>query len=194
MSQTPAKRGLRDLILKQLSHPLKLKVALCAAMVTVWYFLFFSPLGERVSATTSRVVVERKRVATAREIERLKKALLPYRDLVGSGDVHELMQHVIQHLRSSPLRLIDLKPEKPKDLGPYDAIGLKLSIDGTFEDMDRFLGWIEAEKRLLRIDSIRLSPDTREAGRLSAQITLVTLADKPVASVKTSKVEAGKKP
>jgi Tfp pilus assembly protein PilO len=193
MSQTPARSGPINAILRQLSHPFKLKLALSTAMVTVWYFVFFSPLSERVAATTSRVVLERKRVATAREIDRLKKSLAPYRDLAGSGDVHELMRHVIQHLRSTPLRLTDLKPEKPKDLGPYEAIGLKLNLEGAFDDMDQFLGWIEAEKRLFRIDSIRLTPNSREAGRLSGQITLVTLAEKPVAATK-SQAGAGKKP
>jgi Tfp pilus assembly protein PilO len=192
MSQTPAKPGLLQAILRQLSHPLKLKFALGTAMVTVWYVLFFSPLSERVAATTSRVVLERKRVATAREIERLKKSLAPYRDFSGTGDVHELMRHVMRHIRSSPLRLTDLKPEKPKDLGPFEAIGLKLSLEGAFNDLDDFLGWIETEKRLLRIDSIRLTPNTREPGRLSAQITLVTLAEKSVPAAK-SKADAGKK-
>lgn len=193
MSQTPAKPGLGAALQRQLSHPFKLKLALSAAMVTVWYVLFFSPLSERVAATTARVAVERKRVATAKEIERLKKSLAPYRDLAGSGDVHELMRHLMRHLRSSPLRLIDLKPEKAKDLGPYEAIGLKLNLEGSFDDMDRFLGWIEGEKRLLRIDSIRLTPNGREGGRLAGQITLVSLSEKAVATAKT-KAGTGKKP
>lgn len=193
MSQTSAKHGILQVILRQLSHPVKLKLALCTAILTVWYGVFFSPLSERVSATASRAIRERKRVATAREIERLKKALVPYRNIVGSADVHELMRHVMQHLRSSPLRLTNLKPEKPKDLGPYEAIGLKVSVEGGFGDMDRFLGWIEAEKRLLRIDSIRLTPDNREPGRLSGEFTLVSLAEKPIRAGK-NKAEAKKKP
>jgi Tfp pilus assembly protein PilO len=193
MSQTAAKSTFLLRILRHLRHPLKLRIALCTAMVIVWYALFFSPLSERVAATTSRVVLERKRVGTAREIERLKKSLVPYRDVAGSGDVHELMRHVIRHLRSTPLRFSDLHPEKAKDLGHYAAIGVRLSLEGKFDDMDRFLGWIEAEKRLLRIDSIKLMPNTREPGWLSGQLTLVMLAEKPAPAAK-SKVEVGKKP
>lgn len=192
MSQTPAKNGFLGPILRQLGHPLKLRLALGTSMLTVWYSLYFSPLSERVAATTSRVKVERKRVSTAREIERLKKSLAPYRDIAGSGDVHELMRRVMQRIRSSPLRLIDLKPERPKDLGPFEAIGLKLSLDGGFADVDEFLRWIETEKRLFRVDSLRLTPDARETGRLSAQLTLMALADRPVPAAKT-KGEAPKK-
>jgi hypothetical protein len=193
MSQTPAKAGLHRAILKQLSHPLKLRLVLCVTMLIVWYALFFSPLSEGVAVTTSRIGVEHKRVATAREIERLKKSLAPYRELVGSLDVHELMRHAIRRLRTSPLKLIDLKPETPKDLGPYEAIGLKLSLEGSYAEIDELLGWVEADKKLLRIDSIRLTPHSQSPGRLSAQITLLALAEKagPTAKAKT---EAGKKP
>jgi Tfp pilus assembly protein PilO len=193
MNETPAKSGLHRAILKQLGHPLKLRLVLCTTMLTVWYFLFFSPLSERVVATTSRIAVERKRVVIAREIEQLKKSLAPYRDVVGSIDVHELMRHVMRRIRSSPLRLIDLKPERPKDLGPYEAIGLRLSLEGAYADIDEFLGWAERDRRLIRIDAVQLMPHNREKGRLSAQITLLALAEKSVGATKP-KAEAGKKP
>ena len=91
-----------------------------------------------VSATTARIDRERKRAATAREIEQLKKSLAPHRDLIGSGDdVHELMRHVMRPHPILALRLIDLKPEKPKDLGPFEAIGLQLNLEGSFADIDR---------------------------------------------------------
>ena len=180
MSQTPSKSGLSRAVLKQLSHPLKLRLALCSSLLTVWYGLYFGPLSERVTLMSSRIAIDRKRVDTAKEVDRLKKALDPFRDGAGSGDVHELMRHMMGRIRSSPLRLTDLKPEKPKDLGPYDAIGLRLSLEGGFADVDQFLAWIEAEKRLLRVDSIRLAPIAREPGRLSAQLTVMALAEKTV--------------
>lgn len=192
MSENPARSGLYRAILRQLSHPWKLRFVLCTAMLTVWYVMFFSPLSEQVAATTSRIAVERKRDGTAKEIERLKKALDPHRDLAGAGDVHELMRHVIGRIRSSPLRLTDLKPEAPKEMGPYEAIGLKLNFEGTFADIDEFLGWIEAERRMLRVDAIRLTPNSRERGRLTAQLTLMALVEKPSPAAKTK--EARKKP
>jgi hypothetical protein len=192
MSQTPQASGLSRAILKQLSNPLKLRIVLCFAMIVAWQALFFSPLSEGVSATTARIDRERKRAATAREVEQLKKALAPHRDLSGPGDdVHELIRHVMGRLRSSPLRLVDLKPEKAKDLGPFEAIGLQLSIDGTYADIDEFLGWAEANRRLLRVDAIRLTPNTREPGRLMGNVTLVALSDKASPAAKT-KAATGK--
>lgn len=193
MSQKSTDSRLVSALLKQLSHPLKLRLALCSTMLTVWYALFFSPLSEHVAATASRVVAEHKRIKTAKDIDRLKKSLAPFRDAAGTGDVPDLIRHVMQHIRTSPLRLIDLRPDTSKDLGPFEVIGLKLNLEGTYNDLDDFLGWIEGEKRLLRINSIQVTPNRREVGRLGAQITLVALAEKPAQPAK-GKAEAGKKP
>lgn len=180
------------MIAKQLSQPLKLRLVLCAATIVTWQALLCGPLGDRVSATTGRITSERRRAATAREIEQLKKSLAPHRDLVGLGDdVHELMRHVIGRIRSSPLRLVDLKPEKAKNVGPFEAIGLHLTIEGTYSDIDEFLGWAETHRRLLRIDSLRLTPNARDPGRLLGNVTLVALADKAAPKSKT-KSEPGK--
>jgi Tfp pilus assembly protein PilO len=186
MNQTPQASGLSRAILKQLSHPLKLRLVLCVTMILVWQALFFSPLSDSVSATTARIARERNRAATAREIERLRKAMAPQRDLIGTGDdVHELIRHVMGRIRSSPLRLVDLKPEKPKDLGPFEAISLQLNIEGVYSEIDEFLGWAETNKRLLRVDSIRLTPQARAPGRLAGSVTLVALADKIAPAAKT---------
>jgi Tfp pilus assembly protein PilO len=182
MSQSTSSSGMRRLLLKQLSHPLKLRLVLCAAIIVAWHALFLSPLSEQAAATTARISRERKRETTAHEIEQLKKALVPHSDLLGSGDgEHELIGHVVARIRSSPLRLVDLKPEKPKNLGPFVAIGLRLSLVGTYNDIDEFLAWAEHGQRLLRVDTIRLTPMAREPGRLSINLTLMALSEKNAA-------------
>jgi len=95
------------------------------------------------------------------------------------------MRHVIDHIRW-PLKLIDLKPEKPKDLGPYVAIGLQLKLEGHFAEIDKFLTWVESDRRLLRIDALKLDPASKDPGLLSAQILLLSLSTKPGATPKTN--------
>lgn len=178
MSKAPTS-GIGRLILRQLSHPLKLRLALCAAMVITWQVFFFGPLGEDVAATMARIARERQRTATARQIEQLKKGLAPEQDAVGSADgVHELIRFVIARIRSSPLRLVDLVPGKARDLGPFQAISLQLKLGGTYSDIDDLLGWVESNPRLLRVDNLLLKPNPREPGRLDADIALVALAEK----------------
>jgi Tfp pilus assembly protein PilO len=194
MSQTPSKFNFQRMILEQLIHPVKLRLVLCLAIIAGWYAMFFSPTIEHVAATTARIGRERKRVATAREIEQLKAALAPSLGLIpAEADVQELMRHVIDHLRSSPLTLIEIKPDKAKDLGPYEAMGLQLRLEGRFAEIDEFLGWVETDGRLLRIDSIKLDPAGKGTGRLSAQITLLSLGAKPETTAKTKAPESKKR-
>jgi Tfp pilus assembly protein PilO len=193
MSQAPSKPKYIRLIKEQLCHPVKLRLILCVVIMLSWYLAFLSPLSDRVAVTTAKIARERKRVASARQIEQLKEALAPYQGLIPAGtDAHELMGHVNDHLRASPLKLIDLKPEKPRDLGPYEAIGLQLVLEGPFCEIDKLLVWIGADQRLLRIDSIKLAPTSRHPGRLQAQLTLLSLAEKQDPVTK-SKKEAAKK-
>ncbi len=180
------------MILDQLQHPLKLRAILCLAILGAWYLLFFMPLGDQTQMTTARIARERKRIATAREIETLKKALAPHHGLIPAGaNLNDLMRRVIDHLRSSPLKLIDLKPEAPKDLGPYETNGVQLALEGQFADIDAFLSWTETDESHLRVNAIKIDPNQQEAGRLKAQLTLLSLAEKPPAAAKT-KPEAGK--
>jgi hypothetical protein len=193
MSQTPPKPGYPQLILGQLRHPLKLRLVLFAAVMGGWYTLFFAPLSARMAATTSAVDAERKRIVAAREIASQKKALAPYQGRVlARADLNALIRHVIEHLRSSTLKLVDLKPEKPKDLGPYETVGLRLTLNGRFAEIDQFLGWIEVNPMLLRIDSIKLDPANHDPGRLTAQLVVLVLAEKPADAAK-AKPAVGKR-
>ena len=69
MSQTSPKSKAKDLILQQLRHPLKLRMVLCLTIIGAWYFSFFAPLGDETQITTATIARERKRIATAKEIE-----------------------------------------------------------------------------------------------------------------------------
>ncbi len=179
MSGKSSKPGIGRLVLHQLSHPIKLRVALCLGMIFAWQVGFFGPLNDDVVATTARIGLERRRIATAQEVEQLKKAQTPHQDAVGSADgVNELIQFLMTRIRSSPVRLVDLIPGKAKDLGPFQAISLNLKLNGTYKDIDDLLGWIESNPRLLRVDTIQMKPNSREPGQLNADLTLVALAER----------------
>ena len=185
MSHTPKKPNYPRMILNHLANPIELRLSLCVAIITAWFFLFFSPLSQQIADTTSRIDSERKRIAIAREIEQLRKAEAPVRSLIPIGaDVNEMMRHVIGQLRSSPLKLTDLRPEKTKDLGAFQTIGLHLQLEGRFSELDAFLRWVETDKRLSRIDSIKLAPDAKSPGVLKADLTLINLVEKAADSAK----------
>ncbi len=162
MSTTPPKAGLPKRILDQFRSPLKLRLVLCPVILGGWYFLFFSPLSDQMAATQASIDKERKRIDMASKLDEARKSLLPFKERVpANSDLNELIQFVMARIRSSPLKLIDLKPEASKHIGPFDSISLSLSIEGTYEQIDEFLAGIHNERRLFRVESLSLAPAAR---------------------------------
>jgi Tfp pilus assembly protein PilO len=160
-------------------------MVLCIVLIVLWYIGFFVPTYEQTAMTSARITREHKRIATAKEIEALKKAVEPHHEIIrASADLNELMRHVIDHLRTSPLKLIDLKPEASKDLGAYQTIGVQLAFEGQFAEIDTFLGWVESGQRPLRVDSIKIDPSQKNSNSLKVQLTLLGLAEKTPTTAK----------
>lgn len=186
MSNTFAKSTSLTRLADSLRHPLRLRLALCPVILGGWYFLFFSPLSDDMTATQVRIGTERKRIAAAKQLVQARKALEVFKDRVPlDSDVNELMQFVMARIRVSSLKLIDLNPAKAKSLGPYDSIALHLNLEGTYSEVHELLNWIHHEKRLLRVESLDLKParvlkKDQEKGpiKLSIQLVLAGLMEK----------------
>ncbi len=192
MSQPSPKNDAREQILVQLRHPLKLRIVLSVAVVVVWYLGFFMPLVADTDATSARVVRERKRVATAREIESLKKRLAPHQGLIPAGsDISELMQS-----RDRPPQVVSAQADRlqPRSAqGPWSLRGDRHPVGdrGTVCRPHRLSGLGREQRTPIRIDSIKIDPNQQNPGRLKAQMTLLSLAEKPAAPPK-AKPPAGK--
>ena len=159
MSNPSSRTAFLTRLADSLRHPLRLRLVLCPVILGGWYFLFFSPLSDDMAATQARIDKERKRIVAARQVEQARKSLAVYKDRVpANSDLNELMQFVMGRIRTSPLKLIDLKPDKSKALGPYDAIALRLTLEGTYSQVHELLNWIHHERRLLRVESLSLAP------------------------------------
>ena len=59
-----------------------------------------------------------------------------------------------------------------------------MTLEGRFAEIDEFLSWVETDQRLLRIDTIKLDPANKDPGRLTAQVILLSLVEKPAPTAK----------
>ena len=178
MSEKTSKSSLPRQVLTLLRNPTRLRLALSAAILLSWYFGVFSPTSEYMTLASTRTDSERKRAVTAREIEKLRSILNPCQDRIpDQSGLNELIQYVMAHVRTLPINLIDLKPGKVKDLGPYDNLNLRLQFESTYEDLDALLHWVETNQRLLRVDTLKIEL-AKEKNRLTVQLELVSLAEK----------------
>jgi Tfp pilus assembly protein PilO len=178
MSEKTSVSPLEHLVLTQLRDPIRLRFALGAVLLASWYFGFYSPTSERMVRMVAQTENERKRAVTAQQIDELRKLLAPMADRIPEqAGQNELVQYVMAHVRQSPVKLVDLKPTKSKELGPFDNIGLRLQFDATYQDLDAFLAWVENDRRILRVDSLKVEP-TKDHAQLNVQLDLLSLAGK----------------
>ena len=178
MSEKTSGSSLQRLILTQLRNPTRLRFLLCAVLLASWYFGFYSPTSHQMALSSARADSELKRAASARQIEELREVLAPFRARIPThSGQNELNQYVMAHVRQSPVKLVDLRPAKIKDLGSLDNIGVRLQFEASYEDLDEFLVWVENDRRLLRIDSLKVDP-LKDGGRLNVQLDLLSLAEK----------------
>ena len=178
MSDKTAGSSLERLILNQLRDPIRLRFALGAVLLSSWYFGFYGPTSDRMVRTAAQAESERKRAATAQQIDELRKTLAPFAERIPEhAGQNELVQYVMAHVRQSPVKLVDLKPTKTRELGPFDNIGLRLQFEASYEDLDAFLAWVENDHRLLRVDSLKVEP-SKEPALLNVQLDLLSLAEK----------------
>jgi Tfp pilus assembly protein PilO len=179
MNEKTSGSALERLVLTHLRDPMKLRVALAAAILASWYFGLYSPMSRQMALTLAQLEKERKRIATAKQIESLRKVLAPFRDRVPmQSGPNELIQYVMAHVRQSPLKLVDLKPAKTVDLGPLSGVGLKLTLEATYSEIDAFLAWVENDRRMLRVDSLSITPNQTDNSRLNIQLDLLGLVEK----------------
>jgi hypothetical protein len=178
MSEKTPKSSLKRQVLTLLRHPTRLRLTLSVVILLSWYFGFYSPTSEYMALAASQTNSELKRAVTAREIEKLRKVLGPLQDRIPEhAGLNEFIQYVMAHVRKLPINLIDLKPSKAKDLGPYLNISLRLQFEATYEDLDALLYWVETNQRLLRIDTLKVDRG-KENRRLGVLIELVSVAEK----------------
>ena len=93
-----------------------------------------------MALSRAKIAKEKKRIAVAQHIDATRKGLASGKDRVPTkSDTNELIQYVMAQIRTSPLKLIDLKPDKAKPAGPFTAIALKLVLEGNYAEVDDLL-------------------------------------------------------
>lgn len=190
MATTRSPSTLETLILAQVRDPLRLRFVLAAGILAAWHLSYFGPTHDQIATTLHRTARERTRAATADRIEMLRETLEPFkRRIPEHSDPNELIQYVMAHCRTTPVKIIDLKPSKTQELGPFNGIGLRISLETTFVDLYEFLTWVENDRRLLRIESLKISPKN-DTDVLHVEVELLSLVDKPMAKTKNAKTDA----
>lgn len=176
MEPSKKKADLKAKLIERLHEPMPLRAALCAALLAGWYYLGYTPMSNRIAATTEKLERDRKRLALATEVEALRVEEAEFVDrLPPRSDPNEFLQYVLGGVRSGPLKLVSLQPEKPKDAAPFEVASVRVELEGKYPDVLAFLRWVETDKRLLRVDGLSITPDIKDREALKVQLSVLGL-------------------
>jgi len=183
--------ALEQMILAQVRDPLRLRFVLAGGILAAWYFSFYGPTQDQIATTLRGTARERARAAAAARIEVLREALAPFTKRIPErSDPNELIQYVMAHCRRSPIKIVDLKPSKTQDMGPFNAIGLRMTLETSFVDLYELLAWAEDDERLLRVESLKVNPKG-SSNLLHVELELLSLVGKEKPKAKAAARAAG---
>lgn len=139
--------------------PAKLRALLTVLLLGGWYVGFATPRIEEIDTTSRQLGKERSRLELAKQVEHLRKQVARFQERIpATPDASEWMQYMLSGLRRFELKVSTLDTNSLKDAGPYKVVVMRLDVEGSFREVDRFLRWVETNQRLLRVDSLSLTP------------------------------------
>ena len=177
MSKVPAKHNQRDFkadLLRRLNDPVQLRMIIFGGVFLVGYCGIYLPLGDSIVEASGKLKKTRKHQTLVHEVENLRIQYQRIAERVPpKTDNNEWAQYVLEGVRQFPLKLVALDSDDSERVGRFSAVVLKVQLEGSFAELDRFLHWLEVNDRIFRVDSIKLAPVRTAAGTLLMQLTVL---------------------
>ena len=174
--QTSKQKNRFSELRQRLRDPLRLRVVITGLVLAVGYVGIYMPLGGRVEELRRDLSGERTLQSLATDAEYLRAQVDMFQDrLPKDADTNEWVQYVLEGTRQFPLKLINMDSDKPKRVGPYQAVALRVELEGAIHDLESFLYWLETNQRLFRVESAKIAPAREECTALVMQLTVLGL-------------------
>jgi len=168
------------------------KLLVCAATVLIpivaFYFLYYSPKSESISALERNIASLKKELikvkgyaaklgeqkALMKKVdEQFKKASLVIPE---KKEIPSLLTSISSQATGAGLDILSFKPsgERPKRF--YAEIPVSLSVTGSYHNVGHFLDTVSKLPRIVNVDSIKLNSPKMQGGQmlLRSSINLVT--------------------
>ena len=163
MPSTGKQTTLKTQLRQALHNPFQLRMIITGLIVVVGYVAVYMPLSNDIAETQVMLTTSQKRLQLTKDVVSLRaqfKLCQPRLPNVEKGvpDSNEWIQHLLAGLRKLPVNLLTMDFRPQRDIGPYKAIVVHISIEGTFQDLHAVLCWLETNERLYRVDEFNLVP------------------------------------
>jgi Tfp pilus assembly protein PilO len=160
---------------QRLRDPLQFRIFVAAVIVAVGYVGVYMPLDGRITAIKKNIKKTKVNSKLSKQVETLQKQVdRVAKRLPKDTDTNEWLQYVLGGVRKFPVHLHSVDPTGVKDVGPFEAVVVEVSMSGYFDGLDGFLRWVETNDRLLRIDRVGIAP-AKGSDELQMKVTILGL-------------------
>lgn len=161
---------------ERLRDPWRMRLAVTAFLLTVGYAAIYAPLSGRLEQAQWQLNQERQRRDIHQDVEVLRSQVEMFESrLPQDSDTNQWVQYVIDGVRQHPVKLVNLDSVPSRSVGRYQAVAMRIDLEGRMHDLDALLHWLETNERLFRIDSAMIEPSREDGTRRSMHITLLGL-------------------
>ncbi|MGZ4677231.1 MAG: type 4a pilus biogenesis protein PilO [Acidimicrobiia bacterium] len=146
------------------------------AVVLLWYFVLYSPLGDDLSSAQAQVTSEQTKTqdlqATLARLNSQKKNAVQQQALLRKLDAAVPKQPDLAEFILSANRIADdagiefltIAPTPPAAGNGASVIGLTMTVSGSFFQLEDYLRQLEKLDRLVIIDGFNVSASTATSG------------------------------
>jgi hypothetical protein len=159
----------------RLRNPGRLRMAITGLLLCLGYAGIYLPGAAHLETVRQRIQIEETRQELFNDVTFLEAQLAMYAERISTDDPNQWVQYVIDGIRQFPVKLVNLDSGDMKRLSPYRVVTMRVNTVGKMEDLDAMLHWLETDKRLFRIDSVKIEPSKESPELRSMQISLLGL-------------------
>ena len=146
----------RNLIVKHLSDPIKMRLAVVSAALIIGLGAVYVPFSKRLAKQQAQLEKQTAKANAIRDVENLRKQINLYKDRIPKiSATNGWVQYILGGIRKNHVKLRDMSTRQPRKVASYKALVMEVEMEGTYPNLKKFVEWLEQSDRLLRIDGIR---------------------------------------
>ena len=163
-----------------LREPFKMRMAVAGICLVVMFFGISEPLHGRIKKEKRDLTELKNKTKIAQEVELLQSHLENVEPRIFRGKSNDvIVTHLIDLTRKHPVDLMRIAAEAPSRQGPMQSVRVSLDLIGDHADLLSLLHSFESDQRLMRIESISITPPERNRTKPTMALSIRLLKDKP---------------
>lgn len=152
----------RALAEKHLNDPARLRLFTAGVLLALVFFLIYTPLSKKIEQNKRFLMEAKERNNCIINYEKLQKQAMIFRPLImAKQDTNVWISYLLDGMRKFQVKLHGMDSKPASNVGPYQTATLSMTIEGSYNELKKYVEWLESSNNLLRIDTLQFIKEER---------------------------------